>query len=1151
MEPDRMTDSQIHLFRTRRFMPLLVTAVLGAANDNIFKNAMAILLLYVIAGQTPISESIIVTVATGVFILPFFLFSATAGQLADKYDKSRLVRYIKLAEIMVMCVGTVSLIIGNTYFLLVVLFLMGTQSSFFGPVKYSILPALLRENELIGGNAIVEAGTFLAILFGTIAGALLITVENGTSIVGGILLGLAVIGWVSSLQIPRAPAPQPALSINRNIFSETFSIIQRARKVRSVFLSILGISWFWLSGATVLSQYPNYAKFVFNANEYVVILFLVITSVGIGAGSLFCNVLLKGKISAQYVPVAAFGMALFLGDLWLASPNTVPSSTVDLGAFLNNPANWRILIDLLGAAIAGGIFIVPLYAIMQSRSDENERSRVIAGNNILNSLFIVAGALAASAMLALNFPVPDIFLVLAISHFLVAIYICKLLPETVIKSVLAASLRFLYGVEVRGVENYLAAGDRAVVIANHVSWLDGLLIASMLPGKPTFAVYTHTATQWWMKPFLSLIDFFPIDPTNPHSLKSLINVVRTQNRKCVIFPEGRITVTGALMKIYEGPGLIADKANAPIIPIRIDGAQYSPFSRLKGKVRIQLFPKINITVLPPQRFELPKEIRGRQRRHAISRKLYDLMTDVIFDTCDTDKSLFGALTDAARIHGYGSDIVEDIERTPLNYRRLLIGSYVLGQKIAKLSEKNETVGVLLPNSNGLAVTFFALQAFGRVPAMLNFSTGIKNMLSALATAQISTVLTSHRFIELGQLEAEESALAKKITLLYLDDLRESISSFDKLIGLLKSRLPKHFHRKHQPSPNDAAVVLFTSGSEGVPKGVVLSHRNILSNVSQLTARVDFNATDIVFNALPIFHSFGLTGGMILPVLSGVKIFLYPSPLHYRIIPALVYSTNATIMFGTNTFLSGYARASHPYDFYSLRYVFAGAEKVKDETRVAWSEKFGLRILEGYGATETSPVLTTNTPMHYRGGTVGRFLPGIKYELENVPGIEKGGRLIVEGPNVMLGYLKEDKPGEIQPPPNGRYDTGDIVSVDDEGFVTIEGRVKRFAKIAGEMVSLTAVEDLAASAWPADKYINAAVSITDPRKGEQIILLTNNPTGERSALVSYAQTNGIHELFLPKVVKAVNEIPVLGTGKIDYVPLTEIAMATLTATPAEP
>ena len=385
METNGMTGSQFHLFGTKRFLPLLVTAILGAANDNIFKNAMAILVLYVVADQTPISGSIILTIATGVFILPFFLFSATAGTLADKYDKSLLCRYIKFSEILIMCLGAAALTIGNTYFLLFVLFLMGTQSSFFGPVKYSMLPTLLREHELIGGNAIVEAGTFLAILFGTIAGALLITLENGTSLVGFILLSLAVIGWISSFQIPRSFASQPKLSINPNIFSETLSVVQRARKNRAVFLSILGISWFWLSGATLLTQYPNYAKLVFNADNYVVTLFLVVTSIGIGIGSLLCNAFLKGKISAQYVPVAAFGMSLFLGDLWLASPHTASSSPVHIEAFLNTPANWRVLVDLLGAAISGGIFVVPLYTIMQHRSDEIERSRVIAGNNIINS----------------------------------------------------------------------------------------------------------------------------------------------------------------------------------------------------------------------------------------------------------------------------------------------------------------------------------------------------------------------------------------------------------------------------------------------------------------------------------------------------------------------------------------------------------------------------------------------------------------------------------------------------------------------------------------------------------------------------------------------------------------------------------------------
>jgi acyl-[acyl-carrier-protein]-phospholipid O-acyltransferase/long-chain-fatty-acid--[acyl-carrier-protein] ligase len=1128
-----MTQSQFHLLRSRRFLPLFVTIILGAANDNVFKNAMVILVLYVIAGQAPVGDSILVTLAMGVFILPFFLFSATAGQLADKFEKSRLVRWIKLAEIAIMALGTLGLALGNTYFLLAVLFLMGAQSSFFGPIKYSILPAVLRDDELIGGNAFVEAGTFLAILVGTMAGGLLILLDNGVVIVGAAVLGLAIVGWLASLGIPRAEPPQPDLAINRNFLAETVAMIRRTTHVRAVFLSILGISWFWLIGATLLAQFPNFAKMVFNGDNTVVTFFLVIATVGIGAGSMLCNSLLKGEVTARYVPVAALAISLFLADLWLASPSlqAFTEPTIGLAAFLGVPSNWRIVVDLLGVTVCGGIFSVPLYAIMQGRSDEAERSRIIAGNNILNALFMVVGSLVASALLALDYGVPDIFLALAIGNFLVAIYICKLLPETVIKAVLAAVLRILYRVELRGVENYRAAGDRAVVVVNHVSFLDGLLIGALLPGKPMFAVDTGIAGKWWAKPLLSLVDVFPIDPTNPRSLRSLVKVVRDENRKCVIFPEGRITVTGALMKIYEGPGLVADKVDAPLVPIRIDGAQYSPFSRLKGKVRIRLFPKITITVLPPQKLDVPAELVGRARRQIAGVKLYDLMTDLIFETSDADKTLFGALADAARIHGAGSRVVDDIERSPVSYRRLLLGSAVLGRKIAALSDKGERVGVLLPNSKGAAVVFFALQAFGRVPAMLNYSTGINSMLSALTAAEIRTVLTSRRFIDRGNLEATEAALAEKANVVHLEDLIASIGVVDKLCAWLASHMPKLFHDRFQAKPDDPAVVLFTSGSEGAPKGVVLSHRNILSNINQLAARVDFNASDAVFNALPVFHSFGLTGGMLLPMLSGVRSFQYPSPLHYRVIPALVYDTNATILFGTDTFLSGYARVAHPYDFYSVRYVFAGAEKVKDRTRRIWAEKFGLRLLEGYGATETSPVLSINTPMHYRAGTVGRFLPGMTYELEPVSGVERGGRLIVRGPNVMLGYLKDDRPGVLQAPKEGRYDTGDIVSVDDEGFVTIEGRAKRFAKIAGEMVSLAAVEGFASAVWPDTTH--AAISIPDARKGEQIVLLTDKPGAERSDLIRYAQSNGVPELYIPRTVRVVDAVPVLGTGKIDY------------------
>ncbi len=1129
-----MSGTQFNLLATNRFLPLFLTQALGALNDNVFKNALAILIIYRIADVAGMNGQILVTAAAGIFILPFFLFSATAGQMADKFEKSGLIRKIKIAEIAIMVLGAASLLVADIYLMMGVLFLMGTQSTLFGPLKYSILPDHLSEDELIGGNALIEAGTFLAILAGTIAGGLLILGDQGTLIISVLVISLAVLGFLTSLKIPKAAPAAPDLHINRNFMGETWSMIKRAGSERNIFLSILGVSWFWLVGATFLSQFPALAKDVLQADETVVTLFLTVFSIGIALGSLLCNRLLKGMVTAKYVPFGAMGMTIFIVDLYFACrglpSGTATASLAGAADFLSVPANYRILVDLLGISICGGLFIVPLYTILQTQSDEEYRARTIAANNIINALFIVVGALAATGLLTLNLTVPTVLLLMGVVNGVVAIYICQLLPDAIIKAFLFSVLKVLFRIEIRGMEHYAKAGKRAVIVVNHVSFLDPLLLAVFLPVKPIFAVNTHIAKAWWVRPFLTLVDAFPVDPTNPMAMKSLIKAVQ-QDRHCVIFPEGRITVTGALMKVFEGPGMVADKADAQIIPIRIDGAQYTPFSRMKGKIRIRLFPKITMTILPPQNFEVSKELSGRARRQAVGAKLYDVMSDMIFETCNRRQTLFEAVLDAQAIHGRDHPIVEDIERKPIKYGRFVLGSMTLGRKLRTFTRKGEFVGFLLPNSVGAIVTFFALQAYGRVPAMLNFSTGLKNMRAALETADVETVLTSRRFVEMANLQDTVEALSKDVKIVYLDDLKEQITFFDKLSALALKPFSRWIHKRVGSKYDDPAVVMFTSGSEGTPKGVVLSHENLLANRYQLGARIDFNPTDTVFNALPIFHSFGLTGGTLLPILSGVKTFLYPSPLHYRIVPALVYDTNATIMFGTDTFLTGYARVAHPYDFYSVRYVFAGAERVKEETRRIWADKFGLRIFEGYGATETAPAITVNTPLYYAAGTVGRFMPGLSYELEPVPGIDKGGKLIVTGPNVMLGYLHHKSPGVIERVDGSRYDTGDIVSVDDQGFVTIQGRVKRFAKVAGEMVSLTAVENYACTVWPDNMH--AVTSVPCPRKGEELILITDKHDAQRKDLLAYAKTQGIAELMIPKNIKSVDAIPLLGTGKVDY------------------
>jgi acyl-[acyl-carrier-protein]-phospholipid O-acyltransferase/long-chain-fatty-acid--[acyl-carrier-protein] ligase len=607
------------------------------------------------------------------------------------------------------------------------------------------------------------------------------------------------------------------------------------------------------------------------------------------------------------------------------------------------------------------------------------------------------------------------------------------------------------------------------------------------------------------------------------------------------FPEGRITITGSLMKIYEGPGMIADKSRAMVLPIRIDGAQYTPFSRLRGKVRLRWFPHITITVLPPRQFQVDETIKGRRRRQVAGAQLYDLMSQMMFDSSSKNETLFESLITARDIHGGSHAIIEDIERRPLTYKRFITASFVLGHALNRVARDEKPIAMLLPTASSTCVTFFALHAYGRTPAMLNFTAGAAQIVMACKTALITHVLTSRRFVEMGKMDGVVRDLAHaQIQVHYLEDIKKGLTFGDKLFGFVAACFARSAHKLISDAENeDPAVILFTSGSEGTPKGVVLSHTNIQSNRQQLSSRVDFGPQDIVFNCLPMFHAFGLTAGTLLPILSGIRAFYYPSPLHYRIVPELIYDTNATIVFGTDTFLSGYARMAHPYDLHSVRYVFSGAEKLKEETRRVYAEKFGVRIFEGYGATETSPVLSTNTPMQNRVGTVGRFMPGMEYVLERVPGIEEGGKLWVRGPNVMMGYLKADEPGVLQPPKEDWYDTGDIVAMDAEGYISIRGRTKRFAKIGGEMVSLTAVESAICTLWP--QALHAVVTVPDAKKGEQIVLITNQEFAARDVIIEYYRSIQMAELALPRRVLFVKNMPLLGTGKLDYQTAKSIAM----------
>ncbi|MFO1148562.1 MAG: AMP-binding protein [Alsobacter sp.] len=517
-----------------------------------------------------------------------------------------------------------------------------------------------------------------------------------------------------------------------------------------------------------------------------------------------------------------------------------------------------------------------------------------------------------------------------------------------------------------------------------------------------------------------------------------------------------------------------------------------------------------------------------------------------FDPASGRSTIFAALIAASRRFGRNRPILEDPERAPLTYARLILAAFVLGARLVRGTRPGDAVGVLLPNVNAAAIVVAGLAAHGRVAAMLNFTAGLANLRSAVATAQVRTVVTSRRFIEQGKLDEVVAGLERAddgspgVSVLYLEDVRKAITSLEKLVGVMKAAAPRLAYRLHEPRPDDPAVILFTSGSEGKPKGVVLTHANLLSNVRQVEAHIGVPPLDdsqVMLNPLPVFHSLGLTGGLLLPLILGIRLVLYPSPLHYRQIPKLARATGTTVLFGTDTFLQGWARAADPGDLDTVRVVVAGAERVRDQTREVWAG-FGAVILEGYGATECSPVIAVNQTFDNCPGSVGKILPGMEHRLDPIEGLAEGGRLALRGPNVMAGYLLADRPGELVPAPDGWHDTGDIVTIDAEGFVRIRGRAKRFAKIGGEMVSLAAIESFAHQLWPDCSVV--AVSLPDARKGEQVVLVTDKADADRAALLAHAQAQGYPELWVPRAVLVTAAIPVLGSGKIDYPATQELA-----------
>ncbi len=727
-------------------------------------------------------------------------------------------------------------------------------------------------------------------------------------------------------------------------------------------------------------------------------------------------------------------------------------------------------------------------------------------------------------------------------------------------------LRLLWRVSVQGADHLGDTGTGCLVIANHpgvvkqgvLLWWLVLQRAGRPPGDPSGCRSPQWAGEerlWcffhpqarlpaWLRPLLPGIAVHIADPLEQRGDQSLkaAELSLTQHLRtggwAVVFPmavpTAAVSAVRPQIKPYGWSLLAAQQAGVPVVAVHMESLN-------RG---------IGWMLLPPRTVHFPAEMDSRTRRHMAGQWAQDWLGEAALAYHQGRTTLWQTLCRAARRYGRGRLMLTDAMGKSATYGQLLTRSLILGGVLAKQSQPGARVGLLLPSSIAATTTFFALQAIGRIPALLNFTAGSGPVRSACRTARLQTVYTSRLFVKKAGLEGLVAELQAESPVLYLEDLRTSIKPWHLLTGWLSAWFPESSGQRLAPGvgPGDPAVILFTSGSEGEPKGVLLSHDNLVANGVQVSACMDIHPDDVMLNVLPIFHAFGLTVGTLWPLWVGIRCHSLPSPLDYHLVPEVAYTLRVTLLAGTDTFLAGYARTADPCDFLWMRHVVSGAEPLREETYRLWMERFGIRILEGYGTTETSPVLAVNTPLACRFGSVGRLVPGITCRLDPVPGITDGALLAVRGPNIMLGYLLPGGDGQCHPPSlqygEGWYGTGDIVRVDGHGFLYILGRAKRFAKIGGEMISLAAVEQLAALTWPDHRH--AAISLvvarltSGGRKGEQLVLVTECPHPDRRDLLAQLRAKGMGEMMLPGKIFSVEALPLLGSGKIDFVAVQTLA-----------
>lgn len=1124
----------------RGFWALIATMFQGAFNDNLFQYTIIGYLLIVVMGDAVPEEekSRIPALATILFSLPFIIFPGIFGAVADKFSKQRVAVAVKYLEIFIMIAGGIAFYLvakqgASPNALWVILFLMATQSAIFGPAKYGILPEMLPESRLSWGNGILQMFTLVAIIVGTGAAEKLVRIlGDNVYLIAIFLVMSSVVGTITSHFISRPAPANPKQPIPINPWANMGRYMMIIYRDRWLLLTVIGYVYFWAAGAFLRNNVLIFGNVTLNT-DYTP--FLVALPLGIGVGAVAAGYLSRGKIEPGLIPLGALGMGVFC--MLLAIPG------LDYWTYV-------VFFALLG--MFGGIFDVPLASTLQHRSPNDAKGGVMATTNMLTFVGMAAASLVYGVLARLGVSTYALFLGTGIATLVVGAYIVTLLPIFLLRFVLWVFANTLYRVHVRNRE-YLPESGGALLVANHASFIDALVLVASIDRPVRFIMYRGIYDIWWIRPIVKILNTIPINAQDGpremvKSLRTATEAIERGELVC-IFAEGQITRTGQLLPFRKGFERIMKGVDAPIIPVHLDQIWGSIFSFSRGK----FFWKVPHTLPFPITVSFGKPMPGESTAYELRRAIQELGTEAAIAHRAGMRPLHRGFVRMAKRHPRARCMADGLAGE-LSYLKTFVGSVVFARKLRPLLDEQPMVGVLLPTSVGGALTNIALLLMGKIPVNLNYTASPAALQSSIARCNITKVITAKAFLEKVPMEIP-------CDVIYLEDVRGSVTKQDRRRALFMAYLLpiKTLERKlgmdRPRTADDIATIIFSSGSEGDPKGVVLTHGNIMSNIAAALQVFPHSNKDCMMGMLPFFHSFGFMGTLWLPIVTGFSTVFHPNPLEPRIIGGLIHKYKATFFVATSTFLQPFIRRCSPEELSSLTYVICGAEKLSPRVRDAFLEKFGVEPLEGYGTTECAPAVALNVPnfrsagffqIGTKKGTIGHPLPGVSVRIvnpesgellpENTPGL-----LHVKGPNIMREYLgMPEKTAQVLQ--DGWYNTGDMAMVDEDGFITITGRLSRFSKLGGEMVPHQTVEEELHKLIDVSEQVLAVTGVPDEQKGERLVVLHTLTDDQYDELIAKLEQSDMPNLWRPRpnAFIRVDAIPVLGTGKMDLKQVHEMA-----------